>query len=64
MSDLAGDWNSDGTRNHETNEQKWIVKIDSKSVDGYYNLIIKETTAQNKDEFKITWNKDKEAYVK
>ncbi|MBA4713756.1 hypothetical protein [Citrobacter pasteurii] len=37
-SDIAGDWNKDGTRQHDISESKYILKLRSAKTQGFYDL--------------------------
>jgi hypothetical protein len=58
---LAGEWHSDGTRDHEIDETKYIIQIGEKGIDGYNNLIVKETTG-SKSETRLRWDVTTQSY--
>lgn len=43
LKNLAGDWNKDGTRQHEIQEQEWVVIIKPTMHGGHFDLTLKKT---------------------
>lgn len=42
LNNLAGEWNKDGTRKHDIQEQEWAVIIKATTHNGYYDLALKK----------------------
>lgn len=59
--DIAGNWNDDGTRDHDISESNYILMVDTKQTNGYNNFIIKERKTQNKTVYR--WNSAKKYYL-
>lgn len=59
--DIAGEWNKDGTRNHDINEGKNILKVLGSQTDGYYDLQIKSIDSKWSRNF--GWSMTKGKYV-
>ena len=59
--DIAGEWNRDGTRQHDINEGKNILRVLSSQTDGYYDLQIK--SVDDKWSRKFIWSAGQARYV-
>lgn len=45
--DIAGDWNKDGTRQHDITESADVLVISSHKTDGYFDLILKSRSGHD-----------------
>lgn len=59
--DIAGQWNHDGTRQHDINEGKNILRVLGSQTDGYYDLQIKSVDGKWQQLF--VWSADQGRYV-
>lgn len=48
LEDLAGDWNSDGTRQHSVDEQEWMVDIIPKLHNQHFDVVMKQSRGGRK----------------
>jgi hypothetical protein len=59
--DLAGDWNEDGTRNHDVYEGENIVIVSEATANGYFKLLVKSKKEQWRKSFR--WDPSIRRYV-
>lgn len=59
--DIAGDWNNDGTRQHDISESKSIVKIRRTRTEGFYDL--ERVNLQDKSSQLFRWSESVQRYV-
>lgn len=59
--DIAGDWNEDGTRNHEIYDGENIVIVSSEKENGYAKLIVKSKKKSWRKSFH--WDRNSLSYV-
>lgn len=59
--DIAGEWNKDGSRQHDINESKNILKVLKTKTDGYSDLQIKSLSFKWQKIFK--WSEKEQRYV-
>ncbi|HDG9182690.1 TPA: hypothetical protein PBW37_002099 [Citrobacter freundii] len=60
-SDIAGDWNKDGTRQHNISESKYILKLRSAKTQGFYDLEV--VNLQDKSSQIFHWSESLQQYV-
>ncbi len=60
-SDIAGDWNKDGTRQHDISESKYILKLRSAKTQGFYDLEV--VNLQDKSSQIFHWSDSLHQYV-
>ncbi|MFB1421984.1 hypothetical protein ACEXAG_09495 [Citrobacter freundii] len=60
-SDIAGDWNKDGTRQHDISESKYILKLRSAKTQGFYYLEV--VNLQDKSSQIFHWSESLQQYV-
>ena len=60
-SDIAGDWNNDGTRPHDISESKYILKLRSAKTQGFYDLEV--VNLQDKSSQIFHWSESLQQYV-
>ena len=60
-SDIAGDWNKDGTRQHDISESKYILKLRSAKTQGFYDLEV--VNLQDKSSQIFRWSESLQQYV-
>ncbi|EPQ6907180.1 hypothetical protein ACUVZB_002243 [Citrobacter freundii] len=60
-SDIAGDWNKDGTRQHDISESKYILKLRSAKTQGFYDLEV--VNQQDKSSQIFHWSESLQQYV-
>ena len=60
-SDIAGDWNKDGTRQHDISESKYILKLRSAKTQGFYDLEVVDL--QDKSSQIFHWSESLQQYV-
>ncbi|PSM61168.1 hypothetical protein C3K52_16120 [Citrobacter freundii] len=60
-SDIAGDWNKDGTRQHDISESKYILKLRSAKTQGFYDLEV--VNLQDKSSQIFHWSESLQQYV-
>ncbi|HEO1689922.1 TPA: hypothetical protein VAK94_002195 [Citrobacter freundii] len=60
-SDIAGDWNKDGTRQHDISESKYILKLRSAKTQGFYDLEV--VNLQDKNSQIFHWSESLQQYV-
>ncbi|HGP0312080.1 hypothetical protein [Citrobacter freundii] len=60
-SDIAGDWNKDGTRQHDISESKYILKLRSAKKQGFYDLEV--VNLQDKSSQIFHWSESLQQYV-
>lgn len=60
-SDIAGDWNKDGTRQHDISESKYILKLRSAKTQGFYDLEV--ANLQDKSSQIFHWSESLQQYV-
>ncbi|MFA4914631.1 MAG: hypothetical protein WC590_13440 [Burkholderiaceae bacterium] len=56
---IGGDWNKDGTRNHDIDEHKLILQMSSRKTSGYYDVLLKGGEATRT----LKWSAREAAYV-
>ncbi len=61
MKNLAGAWNEDGTRQHYVYETKFILVVDNRVTDGYFDLVIKRITGARQS-IRKRWDKVTQSY--
>ncbi|HAU4283609.1 TPA: hypothetical protein F6W46_12935 [Citrobacter freundii] len=61
FSDIAGDWNKDGTRQHDISESKYILKLRSAKTQGFYDLEV--VNLQDKSSQIFHWSESLQQYV-
>lgn len=59
--DIAGDWNHDGTRQHDISESKYILKMRSAKTHGFYDL--ERVNLQDKSSRIFRWSESLQQYV-
>nr|WP_193568674.1 hypothetical protein [Citrobacter sp. NCU1] len=59
--DIAGDWNQDGTRQHDISESKYILKLRSAKTNGFYDL--ERVNLQDKSSHIFRWSESLQQYV-
>ncbi|WP_213134160.1 hypothetical protein [Citrobacter sp. FP75] len=59
--DIAGDWNKDGTRQHDISESKYILKLRSAKTQGFYDL--ERVDLQDKSSHIFRWSESLQQYV-
>ncbi|MBC6558108.1 hypothetical protein GW721_19335 [Citrobacter braakii] len=59
--DIAGDWNQDGTRQHDISESKYILKLRSAKTQGFYDLEV--VNLQDKSSHIFRWSESLQQYV-
>lgn len=59
--DIAGNWNDDGTRNHDVYEGENTVSVSEAKVNGYFKLIVKSKKKPWRKSFR--WNPNTQRYV-
>ncbi|CAM8309204.1 TPA: hypothetical protein ACYSC8_002337 [Citrobacter freundii] len=59
--DIAGDWNKDGTRQHDISESKYILKLRSAKTQGFYDLEV--VNLQDKSSQIFHWSESLQQYV-
>lgn len=60
-SDIAGDWNKDGTRQHDISESKYILKMRSAKTHGFYDL--ERVSLQDKSSQIFRWSESLQRYA-
>ena len=60
-SDIAGDWNKDGIRQHDISESKYILKLRSAKTQGFYDLEV--VNLQDKSSQIFHWSESLQQYV-
>ena len=60
-SDIAGDWNKDGTRQHDISESKYILKLRSAKTQGFYDVEVVNLQAKSSQIFH--WSESLQQYV-
>lgn len=60
-SDIAGDWNKDGTRQLDISESKYILKLRSAKTQGFYDLEV--VNLQDKSSQIFHWSESLQQYV-
>ncbi|MDM7199227.1 hypothetical protein QUH51_08070 [Citrobacter freundii] len=60
-SDIAGDWNKDGTRQHDISESKYILKLRSAKTQGFYDLEV--VNLQDRSSKIFHWSESLQQYV-
>lgn len=60
-SDIAGDWNKDGTRQHDISESKYILKLRLAKTQGFYDLEV--VNLQDKSSQIFHWSESLQQYV-
>ncbi|EML5897948.1 hypothetical protein R7W29_000920 [Citrobacter freundii] len=60
-SDIAGDWNKDGTRQHDISESKYILKLRSAKTQGFYDIEV--VNLQDKSSQIFHWSESLQQYV-
>ncbi len=60
LTDSAGDWNTDGTRQHDVEEGANVLVVTSHLVDGYFDLLVRNRLTRRKRLFR--WNEATGAY--
>ena len=60
-SDIAGDWNKDGSRQHDISESKYILKLRSAKTQGFYDLEV--VNLQDKSSQIFHWSESLQQYV-
>ncbi|MFJ7173386.1 hypothetical protein [Citrobacter freundii] len=60
-SDIAGDWNKDGTRQHDISESKYILKLRSAKTQGFYDLEV--VNLQDKSSQIFRWSESLQGYA-
>lgn len=60
-SDIAGDWNKDGTRQHDISESKYILKLRSAKTQRFYDLEV--VNLQDKSSQIFHWSESLQQYV-
>ncbi|MEZ3141223.1 hypothetical protein ACBQ88_19335 [Citrobacter braakii] len=60
-SDIAGDWNKDGTRQHDISESKYILKLRSAKTQGFYDLEV--VNLQDKSSQIFHWSESLQGYA-
>lgn len=60
-SDIAGDWNKDGTRQHDISESMYILKLRSAKTQGFYDLEV--VNLQDKSSQIFHWSESLQQYV-
>lgn len=61
---IAGNWNKDGTRNHESTEAENILVLSPKKTNGYFELVLKEKgKGKNKWQQKFKWDPANKRYT-
>ncbi|MBJ9093448.1 hypothetical protein [Citrobacter freundii] len=58
---IAGDWNKDGTRQHDISESKYILKLRSAKTQGFYDLEV--VNLQDKSSQIFHWSESLQQYV-
>lgn len=58
-SDIAGERNADGTRDHELEEERRVLQMSSRKTDGYYDVLIKGGSTPRT----LKWSTRDAAYV-
>ncbi len=62
MQYLAGDWNKDGTRQHDAEENgRFVVSIENHSTNGFYPIVLKQIIG-GKSQLRYTWNSKQMKY--
>jgi hypothetical protein len=62
MQYLAGDWNKDGTRQHDAEENgKFVLSIESNITNGFYPIVLKQTIG-GQSQLLYTWNSKQMKY--
>lgn len=59
--DIAGNWNKDGTRNHEVYEGENTVSVSDAKTNGYFRLIVKSTKKRWRKSF--LWDQNLRRYL-
>jgi hypothetical protein len=59
--DIAGEWNKDGTRQHDISESKYILKIRSAKTHGFYDL--ERVNLQDKSSQIFRWSESLQRYA-
>ncbi len=60
-SDIAGDWNKDGTRQHDISESKYILKLRAAKTQGFYDLEV--VNLHDKSSQIFHWSESLQQYV-
>jgi len=60
---LAGDWNPDGTRQHDIESTEYILKMSPKQTHGFYDIVWRETRSRRPQQKTFTWQPAKQRYV-
>nr|WP_230326276.1 hypothetical protein [Citrobacter sp. Res13-Sevr-PEB04-36] len=59
--DIAGDWNKDGTRQHDISESKYILKMRSAKTHGFYDL--ERVNLEDKSSHIFRWSESLQGYA-
>nr|WP_220469456.1 hypothetical protein [Citrobacter sp. C1] len=59
--DIAGDWNQDGTRQHDISESKYILKIRTAKTAGFYD--VERVNLEDKSSRIYRWSESQQQYV-
>lgn len=62
FSDIAGEWNEDGTRQHDVNSTEYILMISSKQHDGFNDIIWHETNNKKPEKKTFRWDNKAQYY--
>ena len=60
---LAGDWNPDGTRQHDVESTEYILKMSPKQTHGFYDIVWRETRSRRPQQKTFTWQPAQQHYV-
>ena len=60
---LAGDWNPDGTRQHDVESTEYILKMSPKQTHGFYDIVWRETRSRRPQQKTFTWQPAQQRYV-
>ena len=60
---LAGDWNPDGTRQHDIESTEYILKMSPKQTHGFYDIVWRETRSRRPQQKTFTWQPAQQRYV-
>jgi len=60
---IAGNWNSDGTREHDITETKFILKILPSKTDGFYDLQFQEVDGGSHVKLTFIWSAQQRHYI-
>ena len=60
---LAGDWNPDGTRQHDIESTEYILKMSPKQTHDFYDIVWRETRSRRPQQKTFTWQPAQQRYV-